>query len=162
MIMGLFSYLRQPRRSLSLLPARLLETVLESVLENSMRRAVARSKDRFATEAVLAPVRSRNKINLERRSVVWGNTTLSCLAFVTAVLCNTSILAQDYRVTVEQRASCTPDAFRLWAAYIPDATRVESCLKQQKSELSEACRLVFEQNSDAVASRSRQESWRTN
>jgi hypothetical protein len=162
MAMVLFSYFRQPECSSSLLPGRRLEKFLESVLEKSMRRVVARNQDLFATEAALAPVRLRSKINLEKRLVVWGNATLAFLAFVTALMCNASVLAQDYRGTVGERAACTPDAFRLCASYIPDAARVENCLKQQKSELSEACRSVFEQNAGSVASRSRYESWRTN
>jgi hypothetical protein len=36
----------------------------------------------------------------------------------------------------EQRAACAPDAFRLCAGYIPDPTRVEECLRQNKSDLS--------------------------
>ena len=39
-----------------------------------------------------------------------------------------------------------PDAFRLCAGYIPDPTRVEHCLRQNKSDLSDACRSVFEQS----------------
>lgn len=52
--------------------------------------------------------------------------------------------AQEDRGTAEQRAACTPDAFRLCAAYIPDATNVEACLRENKSGLSVACRAVFE------------------
>jgi hypothetical protein len=52
--------------------------------------------------------------------------------------------AQENSGTSEQRAACTPDAFRLCASYIPDATNVEACLRQRKSDLSDACRAVFE------------------
>jgi hypothetical protein len=52
--------------------------------------------------------------------------------------------AQEDRGTPEQRAACAPDAFRLCAGYIPDATNVEACLRQKKSDLSDACRAVFE------------------
>jgi hypothetical protein len=48
-----------------------------------------------------------------------------------------------------------PDAFRLCAGYIPDPTRVEHCLRQNKSDLSDACRSVFEQSAGPVASRSK-------
>jgi len=54
-------------------------------------------------------------------------------------------LAQDYRGTSDQRISCTPDAFRLCAGYIPDGAKVESCLRQNLSNLSPACRSVFGQ-----------------
>jgi hypothetical protein len=52
--------------------------------------------------------------------------------------------AQEDRGTAEQRAACAPDAFRLCAGYIPDAGNVEACLRQNKSNLSDACRAVFE------------------
>ena len=69
------------------------------------------------------------------------------------LLCATTTSAQDNRGTPEQRAACAPDAFRLCASYIPDPTRVEHCLRQNKSELSDACRSVFEQSAGPVASR---------
>ena len=51
--------------------------------------------------------------------------------------------AQDYRGTADQRAACTPDAFRLCASYIPDASKVEMCLRNRQSDLSPGCRSVF-------------------
>jgi len=57
----------------------------------------------------------------------------------------TVALAQDYRGTSDQRMSCTPDAFRLCAGYIPDGAKVENCLRQNVSNLSPACRSVFGQ-----------------
>jgi hypothetical protein len=69
---------------------------------------------------------------------------------VLAVLCSTAAFAQDYRGTADQRAACTPDAFRLCASYIPDATKVEMCLRTRQFDLSAACRSVFSQNSSSV------------
>jgi hypothetical protein len=79
----------------------------------------------------------------------------NCLSIAVAAtfLCATSVFAQDNRGTPEQRAACAPDAFRLCASYIPDPTRVEHCLRQSKSDLSDACRSVFEQSAGPVASR---------
>jgi hypothetical protein len=57
----------------------------------------------------------------------------------------TIALAQDYRGTSDQTMSCTPDAFRLCAGYIPDGAKVENCLRQNLSNLSAACRSVFDQ-----------------
>ena len=37
----------------------------------------------------------------------------------------------------EQRAACAPDAFRFCAGSIPDPTRVEHCLRQNKTDLSD-------------------------
>jgi hypothetical protein len=68
------------------------------------------------------------------------------MAVVAAVLsCQTFASAQESRGTPEQRAACVSDAFRLCSSYIPDGTRVEYCLRHKKSELSQSCRLVFEQ-----------------
>lgn len=82
----------------------------------------------------------------------------SRLAFavvLTASLGSNSAFAQEDRGTAEQRAACTPDAFRLCGSYIPDPARVESCLRQRKSDLSEACRSVFEHGATAATTRSR-------
>jgi hypothetical protein len=61
-----------------------------------------------------------------------------------ALFANGAAFAQENRGTSEQRAACAPDAFRLCASYIPDATNVETCLRQRKTDLSDACRGVFE------------------
>ena len=71
------------------------------------------------------------------------------------LLCATTASAQENRGTPEQRAACTPDAFRLCSSCIPDPTGVEQCLRQNKSDLSDACRLVFEQSAGPVASGSK-------
>jgi hypothetical protein len=62
------------------------------------------------------------------------------------LLCATTASAQENRGTPEQRAACAPDAFRLCLGYIPDPTRVEDCLRQNMSDLGDACRAVFEQS----------------
>ena len=82
-----------------------------------------------------------------------SKTRRPCIAVVAALLCATPASAQENRGTPEQRAACAPDAFRLCAGYIPDPTRVEYCLRQNKSDLSDACRSVFEQSAGPVASR---------
>ena len=67
---------------------------------------------------------------------------------VVAVLsssCVTGVVAQENRGTIEQQAACAPDAFRLCSSYIPDPTDVASCLRKRLSELSGACRSVFDQ-----------------
>ena len=67
------------------------------------------------------------------------------IAVVAAFLCTTTAFAQDNQGTPEQRAACAPDAFRICSRYIPDAAKVESCLRQNVADLSSACRSVFEQ-----------------
>ena len=61
------------------------------------------------------------------------------------LLCATTASAQENRGTPEQRAACAPDAFRFCVGYVPDPARVEYCLRQNMSDLSGACRSVFEQ-----------------
>jgi hypothetical protein len=84
-----------------------------------------------------------------------SKTTRSYIAVLAASLCVTAASAQENRGTPEQRAACAADAFRLCAGYIPDPTRVEHCLRQNKSDLSDACRSVFEQSAGPMASRSK-------
>jgi hypothetical protein len=86
--------------------------------------------------------------------MIWKSNRLFIAAAAT-FLCATSASAQENHGTPEQRAACTSDAFRLCNSYIPDATTVESCLRQNKSDLSNACRSVFEQDTGPVASKSR-------
>ena len=77
------------------------------------------------------------------------------IAAAAIFLCATSAFAQENQGTPEQRAACAPDAFRRCAGYIPDPTRVEQCLRQNKSDLTDACRSVFEQSAGPVASRAK-------
>ena len=69
------------------------------------------------------------------------------------LLCATTASAQENRGTPEQRAACAPDAFRFCAGYIPDPVRVENCLRQNMSDLSDVCRSVFEQSAGLLASK---------
>ena len=72
------------------------------------------------------------------------------------LLCATTASAQENRGTPEQRAACAPDAFRHCVGYILDPTSVEQCLRQNISDLGDACRAVFEQSAGVLASRSPQ------
>jgi len=127
----------------------------ESMLERSIRGAVAR-------HGTLGSKRGPGRDQAPKTRTGKGKSGVGFLASAIVLFSSTLVVAQDYRGTAEQRASCMPDAFRLCASYIPDATKVEMCLRQRKSELSEACRSVFEENADSVVSRVRNESWRTN
>jgi hypothetical protein len=73
------------------------------------------------------------------------NYRLAFFIIAAASFSNAFAFAQENQGSPEQRAACAPDAFRLCASYIPDATNVEVCLRQRKSDLSGACRAVFEQ-----------------
>ena len=76
----------------------------------------------------------------------------AALVGVTLVSVTSAAFAQEGRGTAEQRAACAPDAFRLCIGYIPDPTGVEACLRQRRSDLSEACGAVFDQAAAAAAS----------
>jgi len=96
---------------------------------------------------------ARNATHKTQTRGVTGVMTKSTLRFSSAVLAifwSTAAIAQDYRGSADQRAACTPDAFRLCAIYIPDATKVEMCLRTRQSDLSAACRSIFSQNSGSV------------
>ena len=58
-------------------------------------------------------------------------TALALLLFT-----ETSAIAQG---TDQQREACTPDAFRLCGAYIPDADRITACLRGNGPRLSRPC-----------------------
>jgi hypothetical protein len=73
------------------------------------------------------------------------------------LLCVTTASAQENRGTPEQRAACTPDAFRFCVSYIPDPTRVEVCLRRNMSSLSDACRSVFEPGGRLLVSNANRE-----
>ena len=45
--------------------------------------------------------------------------------------------------TQQEADACTPDAFRLCQAAIPDEGRVAQCLAANKNQLSPACKVVF-------------------
>jgi hypothetical protein len=72
------------------------------------------------------------------------NYRFAFVVIVAASFGNAFAVAQENRGTPEQRAACAPDAFRLCVSYIPDATNVAACLRQRRSELSEACGAVFD------------------
>ena len=81
-----------------------------------------------------------------------GRASIEVLA---ALLCVTTTSAQENHGTPEQRAACAPDAFRFCSSYIPDAVRVENCLRQRTADLSDACRSVFQQGPEEAVSESR-------
>ncbi len=66
-----------------------------------------------------------------------------CIFALCSVLFTFAAAAEEYRGTAEQRAACTPDAFRLCGNYIPDVKKVQICLQRQRSQLSAGCRMAF-------------------
>lgn len=45
--------------------------------------------------------------------------------------------------TAEQRAACTPDAFRLCASAMPSVSAITACMRKKFDNLSPACKAVF-------------------
>jgi len=59
--------------------------------------------------------------------------------------------------TPEQQMACTPDVWRLCGAEIPDVDRIVACLRQNRPQLSEACRAVFASDEATPQRESRRE-----
>jgi hypothetical protein len=91
------------------------------------------------------------RISWKKRSKI----TLVIIAVVAITSGSTIAFAQENRGTAEQRAACTPDALRLCARSIFDASKVERCLRMKKEELSAPCRSVFEPSLGLVATKSK-------
>lgn len=65
---------------------------------------------------------------------------LAGLIAVAVALCAQPAGAQG---TDQEREACTPDAMRLCGQFIPDAGRIETCLRGAGPRLSPACYAVF-------------------
>ena len=59
--------------------------------------------------------------------------------------------------TPQQRSACMGDAFRFCGADIPDVSRIEACLLQNRERLQPACQAQFD---DAGSSRLQPEHFR--
>ena len=64
------------------------------------------------------------------------------LATVMTLLC-ASVAGHAQEFTAEQRAACTPDAFRLCASEIPNIPAISACMRKNRSNLRTACKAVF-------------------
>lgn len=66
------------------------------------------------------------------------------LVLATAVaLLWASVPGRAQEFTAEQRAACTPDAFRLCASEIPNIAAISACMRKNRGQLSPACKAVF-------------------
>lgn len=68
----------------------------------------------------------------------------SWMALLVALTLASATQAKAFEATEEQKEACTPDAFRLCSSEIPDASRVEACMRAKEASLSPRCRAVFE------------------
>ncbi len=82
----------------------------------------------------------------EQNSMVRENITVRTGALLLAVgfSLSFSVGARAFEVSDAQREACTPDAFRLCSAEIPDADRVAACMQANVANLSAPCRAVFQ------------------
>ena len=62
---------------------------------------------------------------------------------VAAAFCFTAASAAAEPGTKEEQAACKPDVYRLCKDFIPVTDKIVSCLKENRSKLSPACRKVF-------------------
>jgi hypothetical protein len=62
---------------------------------------------------------------------------------VAASLISVSAESSAEVATAEQRAACTPDAFRLCSSHIPNISAITTCMKKNRENLSPACKAVF-------------------
>ncbi len=74
----------------------------------------------------------------------WRSVT-GALGLLGAVGCGSLLAggAAFAQGTEAQREACTPDAFRLCSTAMPDAKRVENCLRNAGQQLSPRCYAVF-------------------
>jgi hypothetical protein len=81
--------------------------------------------------------------------------TIRVLSVASAVAISlTSFAAHAVEATAEQRRACTPDAFRLCSAHIPNIEAITTCMRTNKSKLSPDCRAAFDKaDSTKVATR---------
>jgi hypothetical protein len=57
--------------------------------------------------------------------------------------------------TDEEQQACSPDAFRLCSAEIPDVERVTACMIRNKSQLTPGCRAFFKPEAESTVAAGR-------
>jgi hypothetical protein len=82
----------------------------------------------------------------EQKNMVQENVAVraGALALAIGFSLSFSVAARAFEVTEAQREACTPDAFRLCSAEIPDGDRVAACMQANVANLSAPCRAVFQ------------------
>ncbi len=83
----------------------------------------------------------RAQMNFFRSKVAARGATL---ALAVGLALSLSIEARAFEVSEAAKEACTPDAFRLCGAYIPDSDRVAACMQANVPNLSPPCRAVFQ------------------
>ena len=83
----------------------------------------------------------RKPENVVRRNIL---VPASMLALTLGFGLSFIVEARAFETTEAQREACTPDAFRLCSAAIPDADRVAACMQANVANLSPPCKAVFQ------------------
>ena len=76
----------------------------------------------------------------------------SCKLVAATVLAWSALTSVSFAYTPEQQQMCQGDAMRLCGEFIPDVDRITACMIAKKSQLSEGCRAVFDQQQQSSAS----------
>lgn len=100
--------------------------------------------DMFAGHDSSASLR-RQGASMQTNNIDFSRFTARAIALIFAfgVPFAPSFSAHAFEVTEAQKEACTPDAFRLCSAAIPDANRVAACMAANVANLSPACRAAF-------------------
>ena len=70
-------------------------------------------------------------------------TIFGALVVAASLMSFTASVSAAEIATAEQRAACTPDAFRLCSSHIPNIPAITACMKKNFDNLSPACKAVF-------------------
>jgi hypothetical protein len=76
----------------------------------------------------------------------------SCKLLVATALAWSALTSVGFAYTPEQQQMCQGDAMRLCGEFVPDVNRITACMIAKKSQLSEGCRAVFDQQQQSSAS----------
>jgi hypothetical protein len=101
----------------------------------------------FALEVTVPRRRRQIRADTVMKTRFWSTATQVNLALALGLVLVAAAtgFALAELATPEQRKACTPDVYRLCAGEIPNVRAITNCLRRQKSNLSDACRAVFEQ-----------------
>jgi hypothetical protein len=83
-----------------------------------------------------------------------GLTALSAGLLLAVVVATSGVAAAQAHSRADEEA-CTPDVYRLCNEYVPNRTRIVSCLRSKRSQLSPQCRAVMTRNAGSSRKSSR-------
>jgi hypothetical protein len=75
----------------------------------------------------------------------------TCKLMMATALMLGMLTSTSHAYTLEQQEMCSGDAMRLCSSEIPNVERITACMEQQRDQLSERCKAVFEVETPAAA-----------